>query len=323
METNTIPSSYSGGGGGRSLVDNPYLFNIDGSYETYGEVYTKINMVNYAKRMIPNYQNITKIPDGYLPKDLDKLGYEDNWSNAFEGMTDLKILPNPFYNWNGVTNMSHAFESCYNLTGSIPSMPNSVTNMSFAFGYCSNLTGNIPNIPDSVTSMGYAFIGCYNLTGSIPNIPDSVTDISNAFDSCLSLTGLIPNIPNGVTNMGHAFWGCSNLTGNIPNIPNNVTDMSSTFYSCSNLTGTIPNIPNSVTNMDSAFGYCYNLKNSNVYIHGDNLDEYTIYSSFNNIPATINIYCHANTNTYKAFLNYVRKSNNIGSNGPRYLHTFE
>ena len=280
-------------------------------------------MYEYAKRMIPNYVNITEIPDGHLPKNLDKLGYEDNWYAAFEYCMRLTSLPDPFYNWNGVTNISHIFYYCDSLNCSIPNIPNSVINMNSAFMLCCNLTGNIPNIPNSVTDMYSAFEYCYNLTGSIPNIPNSVTDMSYAFDVCTNLTGSIPNIPNSVTDMSYAFGYCYNLTGNIPTIPDSVTDMSSAFYNCYNLTGTIPNIPNSVTNMSDSFMNCRNLKNSDVYIYSDNLDENRIANCFHYIPATINIYCHANTTTYKAFANYVNESNNIGSNGPRYLYTFE
>ena len=322
MNEQMIPSSYSGGGGNRTLVNNPYGFNIDDGYEVYGELYIKINMVNYAIRMIPNYRNITEIPDGHLPKDLDRHGYESNWSNAFARCGSLKYLPDPFYNWNGATDISNAFYSCYNLTGNIPNIPNSVVNMSGAFYFCENLTGSIPNIPNNVTNMYGAFEYCISLTGNIPNIPNSVTDMSDAFSICSNLTGSIPNIPNSVTNMSHAFHSCTNLTGSIPNIPNSVTNMVSAFAFCSNLTGGIPNIPDSVTNISGSFTNCYNLKNSNVYIYSDNLNDYRIYRCFDNIPATINIYCHANTNTYNAFVNYVNASNNTGSNGPRYLYTF-
>lgn len=74
MNEQTIPSSYSKST--RELVDNPYVFNIDGNY--IAEIYNKINMQNYARNNIEDYQNITEIPVGHLPKDLDKLGYEDN-----------------------------------------------------------------------------------------------------------------------------------------------------------------------------------------------------------------------------------------------------
>ena len=346
MKEQTIPFSYSGGGGGRTLVNNPYNFIINDECEAYGE-YTKINMYEYAKRMIPNYKNITEIPDGHLPKDLDKLGYEDNWYNAFAYCRKLTSLPDPFYNWNGVTNiqrifyycnnlncsipnipnsvnsMADAFYYCSNLTGSIPNIPNNITNMSYAFYNCRNLTGNIPNIPNSTTNIAGAFDVCTNLTGSIPNIPNSVTSIVNAFAFCYNLTGNIPNIPNSVTNMSYAFDSCYNITGSIPNIPNSVANIGNAFAFCYNLTGSIPNIPNSVINMASAFRDCYNLNNSNVYIYGDNLYEYSVGLCFDNIQATINIYCHANTNTYKAFEDYVNQTNNVGHNGPRYLYTFE
>ena len=280
-------------------------------------------MQNYAKRIIPDYEIMTEIPDGHLPKDLDPYGYEDNWSNAFNDCLKLISLPDPFYNWNGAINISNIFYSCNRLKCSIPKIPNSVINMGYAFRECANLTGSIPNIPNSVTDMGYTFFWCRNLTGSIPNIPNSVTNMANAFGHCTNLTGSIPNIPDSVVYMNFTFGYCYKLTGSIPNIPNSVINMAYAFMTCYNLTGSIPNIPDSVTNMGYAFEQCRNLKNSNVYIHGDNLDENRIARCFYNIPAIINIYCHANTNTYDAFLNYVRESNSMGSNGPRYLYTFE
>ena len=341
------PSRLLMGGGVRQEVSNPYNFEVVNDCEAYGEIYTKINMYEYAKRMIPNYQNIAEIPDGHLPKDLDPYGYEDNWYNAFNDCRNLTSLPDPFYNWNGaaniqrifcycnnlncsipnipdsVTDMSYAFYNCRNLTGSIPNIPNGVTNIAGAFDVCSNLTGSVPNIPNGVTNISHAFDTCRNLTGNIPNIPDSVTNMTYAFYYCNNLTGAIGKIGNNVTKMKYAFYYCSSLTGNIPNIPNSVTDMADAFYFCDNLTGNIPNIPNSVTDIRNSFRNCYNLKNSNVYIYGDNLNDYRIYRCFDNIPATINIYCHANTTTYNAFVNYVNASNNTGSNGPRYLYTFE
>ena len=295
MNEQTIPSSYSKST--RELVDNPYLFNIDGNY--IAEIYNKINMQNYAKRMIPDYVNITKIPDGHLPKDLDPYGYEDNWYNAFRGCRNLTSLPDPFYNWNGATNISHifyycdslncsisnipdsvtnmysAFESCSNLTGSIPNIPNSVTNMASAFDSCSNLTGNIPNIPNSVTNMANAFESCSNLIGNIPNIPDSVTNMTYAFYYCNNLTGPIGKIGNNVKNMRNSFWSCSNLTGNIPTIPNGVADIKGAFAYCNNLSGTIPEIPESVINIDCAFWCCENLTGSIPKIPNN-----TVYSAY-------------------------------------------
>ena len=62
--------------------------------------------------------------------------------------------------------MSYAFSACYNLTGSIPNIPNSVSYMNSAFFNCYNLTGSIPNIPNSVIYMNATFYNCYKLSSS-------------------------------------------------------------------------------------------------------------------------------------------------------------
>ena len=124
---------------------------------------------------------------------------------------------------------------------------------------------------------------------------------------------------NGVTNFSYAFSGCSNLTGSIPNIPNSVTDMSYAFSGCSNLTGSIPNIPNSVTDMYDAFYDCYRLSSSNVYIHSNNVSRAT--DCFYNMGNTMNIYVHANTNTYNSFYKAMGNST-YNSKWNCYLKTF-
>ena len=301
-------------------------------------------MYYYATNHIPNYAIITTYPND-IQYNPDTNGVT-NFSRAFFNMSycrdSIGSIMNRF-DWNSCTDMSDAFRYCNNLTGSIPNIPNSVINMYGAFSFCYNLTGSIPNIPNSITNMSYAFsgcysltgsipnipnsviningafFGCYNLTGSIPNIPNSITNMSETFCRCYNLTGSIPNIPNSITNMTNAFYYCSNLTGSIPNIPNSVTSISYAFYSCSNLTGSIPNIPNSITNMSYAFSYCSNLSSSNVYIHSNNISNAT--KCFYNMRNTMNIYVHANTNTYNSF--YKAMGNSTYNNKWKcYLKTF-
>ena len=610
MNEQTIPSSYIGGVT-RSKQENPYDLTVDQNYIV--TIWNTTNMQNYAKRMIPNYRNITEIPKGHLPEDLDPYGYEDNWSWAFANMYNLQSLPEPFYNISGATNMygmfystnlrniksfnipdtctdcgsmfcmtglpfapklpsnvkntMGMFERCnldkmydefpdsiedmnsmfddnINMTGTIPPLPPKVTNIGFTFNWCSNLTGNIPDLtnitnvwssfnncsnlkgtivlndgvrrlqesfrncrnieflnidhwPPNVYSMIEAFQNCTNMKGTIPDMSNLPIDSANrsyshgidaAFENCSNLTGTIPNLPQNCPGMriDYAFAGCCNLTGNIPKIPNSIKSMTGTFsncynitgnlpdlsevtdivslysafsncrnltgtlynlnipdntnirniysafsncrnltgdipkwiqiisnsqermglsfsnctnlsgfedasslhitsrtisgafyncynlqnspceltftdgsrafynctnikgnfpelsvyykpnddawhtepeiymmfYNCQNITGTLPNIDANIIRMDNAFCNCVNVSNSNVYVYADNMSYSNISGCYDNIPATINIYCHANTDTYNAFANYVNESNNIGSNGPRYLYIF-
>ena len=264
-------------------------------------------MYYYAANHIPRYSTITTYPND--PEYNPNTNGVTNFSYAFAGMLYCKDTIGSIMNrfdWNSCTDMSHAFDTTgailyyyCNFTGSIPNIPDSVTNMSEAFRGCSILTGSIGSIGNSVTDMSIAFYYCYNLTGSIPNIPNSVTNMYSAFDHCYRLTGSIPNIPNSVTDMSWAFSFCSNLTGSIGSIGNSVTNMSEAFSFCSNLTGSIPNIPNSVTDMYDAFYDCYRLSSSNVYIHSNNVNDASY--CFYNMGNTMNIYVHANTNTYNSF----------------------
>ena len=260
-------------------------------------------MYYYARSHIPSYQTITTYPND-IQYNPDTNGVT-NFSYAFAEMLYCKDTIGSIMNrfdWNSCTDMSHAFDT----TGAI------------LFCYC-NFTGSIPNIPDSVTNMSFAFRGCSILTGSIGSIGNSVTDMSGAFYYCYNLTGSIPNIPNSVTNMYSAFDHCYNLTGSIPNIPNSVTDMSYAFSWCNRLTGSIPDIPNSVTDMSFAFYDCYRLSSSNVYIHSNNVSRAT--DCFYNMGNTMNIYVHANTNTYNSFYKAMGNST-YNSKWNCYLKTF-
>ena len=153
----------------------------------------------------------------------------------------------------GLTDMSHCFPDCKNLT-QVPMIPNGVTNMRYCFFRCENLT-QAPVIPDKVTDMNSCFYGCTSLTQA-PVIPSSVTDISYCFNGCTSLTQA-PVIPSSVTDISYCFYSCTNLT-QAPVIPNSVTNMNNCFYRCTSLTQA-PVIPNGVTNMRYCFFRCENL----------------------------------------------------------------
>ena len=285
-----IPSTYSA-----STLSTSSRFSVLIDGDCTISVYTSFTMYYFARDHIPRYNRITTYPND--PEYNPNTNGVTNFSYAFYGLSNCKDTINSImnrFNWNSCTDMSSAFYSCYNITGSIPYIPNSVTNMKSAFSSCQKLTGSIPDIPNSVTDMYKAFSWCINLTGSIPNIPNSVTNMSNAFSYCYNLTGSIPNIPNSVTDMSGAFYYCYNLTGSIPNIPNSVTDMSGAFYNCSSLSS------------------------SNVYIHSNNISNAT--NCFADMNNTMNIYVHANTTTYNSF--YRAMGGTYNSRWKCYLKTF-
>ena len=285
MNTNEITATTNGGGVNlsESVIPSTYSSSsfsvlIDRDYELIPT--TRIppidSMYYYAKRHIPNYQTITTYPN------------------------DIQYNPDT----NGVTDFRYAFANmkyCRDTIGSIMNRFdwNSCTTMYNAFYNCYNLTGSIPNIPNSVTNMSYTFANCYNITGYISKLPNSIRDINGTFYNCSNLTGSIPSINDDVSDMSDAFHDCSNLTGSIPNIPKNVLFMNDTFSNCYNLTGYIPNIPGGVTGIINAFYNCYRLSSSNVYIHSRKILYAT--NCFYNMGNTMNIYVHAGTATYNSF----------------------
>jgi len=77
---------------------------------------------------------------------IEKLGFDyvtniayfrgASWPNAKRIRGQLDNI-----NFNNVINAHNAFESCYNIYGNIPEMPNAI-NMSYTFRNCRNITGN-------------------------------------------------------------------------------------------------------------------------------------------------------------------------------------
>ena len=174
----------------------------------------------------------------------------------------------PQLDTSNVTNMSHMFTSCTNLT-TIPQINTSnVTNMDYMFSGCANLT-TIPQLDTSnVTDMRYMFSGCTNLTTTTSQLDTSnVTDMRYMFNSCTNLT-TIPQInTSNVTNMDYMFSGCANLT-TIPQLDtSNVTDMSNMFSGCRKIT-TIPQLNGEkLINVYRNFYSCTSLENFNGLIN--------------------------------------------------------
>ena len=100
-------------------------------------------MYRYAADHIPNYDTIITYPND--PEYNPNTNGVTNFSRAFFNMSycrdSIGSIMNRF-DCNSCTDMSETFRTCYNLTGSIPNIPNSVTNMSYAFFNCSNLSSS-------------------------------------------------------------------------------------------------------------------------------------------------------------------------------------
>ena len=153
-------------------------------------------------------------------------------------------------NTSKVTNMSHMFYECRDLTSlDLSSFDTSnVTDMSIIFGDCSGLSSlTLSNFDTSkVTAMNGMFANCSSLKSlNISNFNTSnVINMSNMFGDCSCITSL--DLSNFVTS--------------------NVTDMSNMFSNCSGLSSlTLSNFDTSkVSTMGSMFSYCTNITSLNL-----------------------------------------------------------
>ena len=160
-----------------------------------------------------------------------------------------------YLDFSNVTDMSHMFDYCEQLT-TIPLLDTSkVTNMRFMLS-----RGQFTTIPlldtSNVTDMHGMLSNCSKLT-TIPLLDTSkVTDMGLMFTSCTNLTTIPLLDTSKVTDMNNMFSYCKSLT-TIPQLDtSNVTKMGSMFSNCSKLT-TIPQLDTSkVTNMQYMFSGC-------------------------------------------------------------------
>ena len=179
---------------------------------------------------------------------------ESEWDSYTYDITSIIIK-------DGVTHIGdYAFNSCTNLTVTIPTSVTSIGK--YAFSNCKNLMS--VTIPASVTSIDkYAFSNCKNLMSV--TIPASVTSIgSSAFAACNSLaTVTFASESSQLKTIGNgAFEDCGKLTS--VTIPNGVTSIGSSAFISSGLTSV--SIPASVTNIGAnAFLSCTSL--ASVTIH--------------------------------------------------------
>ena len=147
----------------------------------------------------------------------------------------LEVL---FIDTSNLTTMYNLFRSCRKLISVIGNWNTSkVTNMSCAFDQCYNLTSlDVSNFNTSnVSDMSCMFNNCYKLTPlDVSNFDTSnVTHIQYMFNGCNKLTSLdVSNWDTSkVVNMQGMFYNCNNLTSlDVSNFDTNkVTDMSYIF----------------------------------------------------------------------------------------------
>lgn len=206
------------------VIDNTKRMysDINGSVTIDGDLYTLIDM----SETFANCESLR-----YFSNDAFTIPSSvTNMSHTFYECRDLTHLPTGFTISSGVTNMSGTFTNCIRLKdlGKSFTIPSGVTDMSETFYGCESLE-ELPGrltIPSGVADMSFTFYDCSGLT-SLPSgftIPEGVTDIYNTFNACRSLTSLPSGftIPSGVEYMSNTFRNCSSLEGNILFEPDHV-----------------------------------------------------------------------------------------------------
>ena len=199
-----------------------------------------------------------------------------------------------------VTDMSHMFEDCEDLTSlDVSHFDTSlVTDMSWMFLNCSSLINlDLSNFDTSqVTNMSNMFWSCDSLTSlDVSHFDTSqVTDMHGMFAGCTSLTNLDVSHFNTsqVTNMHAIFEGCTSLT----NLDvsqwdtSQVTTMYQMFVNCANLTSLDVSHwdTSKVTVMAQMFEYCENLTSLDVS-HFDTSQVIDMNWMFKNCQSLINL----------------------------------
>ena len=190
------------------------------------------------------------------------------WFYGFKNLTSFTGISN--LKTDNVTDMSHMFSDCLNLTSLDVSQfdTNNVTNMSHMFSDCLNLTSlDVSHFnTNNVTNMSGMFQRCRGLTViDLSHFDTSnVTDMSHMFDDCRNLTSLDMSHfdTSNVTNMCCMFV-CPGLTNlDLSNFDTSkVTNMTEMFAYCYKLISLdLSNFDTSnVTNMDGMFLWCYEL----------------------------------------------------------------
>lgn len=204
-----------------SITDFPHFGGIAGIDESFKDHLTKIEIDPGV---------IANVDSSYLFADLQSL-------TNIQGLENLDTSK--------VTNMSHMFNGCSNLTSINVSHFNTsnVSSISGMFWNCSSLTSlDVSSFDTSkVIYMLDAFHNCHNLTSlDVSNFNTSkVTDVGAMFADCSNLTNLDLSSfdTSNISSMWVMFSGCSSLTNiNLSSFnTSKVTEMGYMFNGCSSL----------------------------------------------------------------------------------------
>ena len=228
-------------------VTNPYEINpFNKNYNTKADISSAlVDLSNYARDNIQDYQSITEIPQenlNYLNSGLTA----SNMRYMFNKCNNLQSIPKLNIDTSQCTNMNSMFSSCEALTTIDLSNFNTskVTDMGYMFQFCKALTSlDLSNFDtSSVTNMKYMFQSCQALTSlDLSNFNTSNVNIMSVmFNDCQALTSL--NLSNwdtsNVTNMNNMFYNCQALE-HIEGIIDmkSCTSYITMFYNCPKLSG--------------------------------------------------------------------------------------
>ena len=202
-------------------VSNPYEINpVKKNYNAKADVTSAlVDLSYYAQRNIPDYENVTSIPQenlDYLNSGLVASSIKAMFGNCYK----IQFIPKLSINTSQCNDMSLMFNSC-NVLKSLDISDfdtKKVTNMRWMFRFCRLLTTlDLSNFNTSeVNDMNNMFSVCNSLTTlDISNFDTSnVTDMSMMFSSCSSLLKIDGIIDmKSCTNYGGMFGSCSKLSG--------------------------------------------------------------------------------------------------------------
>ena len=185
------------------------------------------------------YYNIINFTQHYVEITYPANNNADPWGGYTKPSGNITLPSSVTYN--GVTYYvkrigDHAFDQCYNLSGSL-TIPSSVTSIGDgAFNYCEGFSGTL-TIGTNVSTIGeQAFSQCSGFSGNL-TIPSSVNTIGwAAFSQCSGFTGNL-TIGNSVNSIDdYAFEGCSGFSGTLTIGTNVSTIGRGAFSGCNSLT---------------------------------------------------------------------------------------
>ena len=178
-----------------------------------------VDLSQYARAYIPDYQNITEIPQenlAYLNSGL----VATSMSGMFDSCNKLQSIPKLNIDTSKCISMTNMFYECQTLTSLDLSNFNTsnVSYMGSMFYLCNLLTTiDLSNFnTSSVTDMHYMFYYCQALTSlDLSNFDtSSVTDMRSMFYNCQALEHIEGIIDmKSCTDYGRMFYRCNKLSG--------------------------------------------------------------------------------------------------------------